>query len=173
MSTIWSLQRISASSKYISGCLGEVFLKSFDLLILKLQKKAIHSGRAQSGLSQKYAFIKKSTIFTQSLRNFVKIRYTWGPYFDKLSQWLSKNCGFFNKSIFLPKSGFAWFRLYSILHYKVRYVRMYAIFCVAVAVCKDDGHHDPWGKSPMMRQQDHHSALFCSTWIFLMSTLLT
>ena len=27
-------------------------------------------------LSQKYAFIKKSTIFTQSLRNFVKIRYS-------------------------------------------------------------------------------------------------
>ena len=65
----------------------------------------LHSGRAQSGLSQKYAFIKKSTIFTQSLRNFVKIRYTWGPYFDKVSQWLGKNCGFFNKSIFLAKSG--------------------------------------------------------------------
>ena len=65
----------------------------------------IHSGRAQSGLSQKYAFIKKSTIFTQSLRNFVKIRYTWGPYFDKVSQWFGKNCGFFNKSIFLAKSG--------------------------------------------------------------------
>ena len=28
----------------------------------------------ESILSQKYAFIKKSTIFTQSLRNFVKMR---------------------------------------------------------------------------------------------------
>ena len=30
-------------------------------------------------------------------------------------------------------------------------LRTYAILCVAVAVYKDDGHHDPWGKSPMMR----------------------
>ena len=28
-------------------------------------------------LSQKYAFIKKSTIFTQSLRNFVKMRSSY------------------------------------------------------------------------------------------------
>ena len=34
---------------------------------------------------QKYAFIKKSSIFAQSLRNFVKIRYSWVPYFDKVS----------------------------------------------------------------------------------------
>ena len=30
----------------------------------------------ESGLSQKYAFIKKSTIFTLSLRNLVKIMYS-------------------------------------------------------------------------------------------------
>ena len=51
----------------------------------------------------KYAFIKKSTIFTQTLRNFVKIRYPWVSYFDKVSLWLDKNCGFSSKSIFLPK----------------------------------------------------------------------
>ena len=72
----------------------------------------LQSEPCKSGLRQKYAFIKKSTIFTQSLRKFVKVRYSWGPYFDKVSRWLGKNCRFFNKSIFLPKSGFAWFRLY-------------------------------------------------------------
>ena len=54
-----------------------------------------------------YACIKKSTIFTQSLRNLVKIMYSWVAYFNQVSQWLSKNCGFFNKSIFLPQSGFS------------------------------------------------------------------
>ena len=34
---------------------------------------------------QKYAFIKKSTIFTQSLRNFVKMWYSWVPHFPKIS----------------------------------------------------------------------------------------
>ena len=61
----------------------------------------------ESGLSQKYAFIKKSTIFTQSLRNLVKIRYSWVAYLPQVSQWLGKNCGFFNKSIFLAQSGFS------------------------------------------------------------------
>ena len=49
----------------------------------------------------KYAFIEKSSIFTQSLRNSVKIRNSWLPYFDQVSSWLDKNCRFFNKSIFL------------------------------------------------------------------------
>ena len=50
-----------------------------------------------------YAFTKKSTIFTQSLRNFVKINYPWVPYFEKVSLWLDKNCGFLNKSICCSK----------------------------------------------------------------------
>ena len=48
-----------------------------------------------------YVFIKKSTIFIQSLWNLVEISYSWVPYFSKVSQWLGKNCGFFNKCIFL------------------------------------------------------------------------
>ena len=37
--------------------------------------KELHCVPGESILCQKYAFIKKSTIFTQSLRNFVKMRY--------------------------------------------------------------------------------------------------
>ena len=39
----------------------------------------------KSLLAQKYAFTKKSTIFTQSLRNLAKIIYTWVGYFDQVS----------------------------------------------------------------------------------------
>ena len=34
---------------------------------------------------KKYAFIKKSTISTKSLRNFAKMTPSWLPYFDKVS----------------------------------------------------------------------------------------
>ena len=61
----------------------------------------LHCVPGVSGLGQKYAFIKKSIIFTRSLRNFVKMRPSCVPSFVKVSQWLSKNCGIFNKSIFL------------------------------------------------------------------------
>ena len=36
----------------------------------------VHSVSGESILCQKYAFIKKSTIFTQSLRNFVNMWYS-------------------------------------------------------------------------------------------------
>ena len=72
----------------------------------------LQCGPHQFRLKQKYAFIKNSTIFTQSLQNFVTIRYSWVPYCDKVSQWLGKNCGFFNKSIFLLESKLAWPTLY-------------------------------------------------------------
>ena len=36
----------------------------------------IQCGKCESGLTQKYACIKKSKNFTQSLRNFVKMRYS-------------------------------------------------------------------------------------------------
>ena len=36
----------------------------------------LHCVPGESILCHKYAFIKKSTIFTQSLRNFVKMRYS-------------------------------------------------------------------------------------------------
>ena len=39
----------------------------------------------KSLLAQKYAFTKKSTIFTQSLRNLAKIIYTSVGYFDQVS----------------------------------------------------------------------------------------
>ena len=32
-----------------------------------------------------YAFIKKSTILTQSLLKIFRMRYSWGPHFDKVS----------------------------------------------------------------------------------------
>ena len=38
----------------------------------------------ESKLSQKYAFNKKSTIFTQSLQNFDKTGYALVPYLDKV-----------------------------------------------------------------------------------------
>ena len=74
---------------------------------------ALQACYGESGLGQKYAFIKKSTIFTQSLRNLVKIRYSWVAYLPQVSQWLGKNCGFFNKSIFLAQSGFSVACLYN------------------------------------------------------------
>ena len=37
----------------------------------------LHFVPVESGLGQKYAFIKKSTIFIRSLRNFDKRRYSW------------------------------------------------------------------------------------------------
>ena len=37
---------------------------------------SIQSGEGELRLSQKYAFIKKSTIFTKSIRNFVKKKGT-------------------------------------------------------------------------------------------------
>ena len=68
------------------------------------RKWIIRCGSKKRTLNQKlffYAFSKKSTIFIQSLRNLVKIRYSWVPYFDRISKWLGKNWGIFNKSIFL------------------------------------------------------------------------
>ena len=64
----------------------------------------IHCGIGECGLDQKYAFIKKSTIFTQLLRNFVKIRYSCVPRFDKVSLWSGKNCGFFNVKVYFRLS---------------------------------------------------------------------
>ena len=45
----------------------------------------LHCVPGESILCHKYAFIKKSTIFTQSLRNFVKMRYSWVPHIHKIS----------------------------------------------------------------------------------------
>ena len=69
-------------------------------------------GLGESGLTQKYTFNKKSTIFAQSLWNFVKMIIWWGQYFDQVSYKLGKNCGFFNKSTFQQVSDFFWTRLY-------------------------------------------------------------
>ena len=67
-------------------------------------------------LAQKYTIDKKSTIFIQSLWNLVKIRYSWVAYLNIVLQWLGKNCGFFNKSIFLAQSGFSVACLYDFHH---------------------------------------------------------
>ena len=54
-----------------------------------------------SGLSQKYAFIRKSTIFTQSLRNFVKKgTHEDLMYFDKVSYDWVKIVDFLLKAYF-------------------------------------------------------------------------
>ena len=47
--------------------------------------KFIQTGIGETGLTQKYAFIKKSTFFMQSLQNFDKIRYSRVLFFVKVS----------------------------------------------------------------------------------------
>ena len=108
---VWRLPR--KSQKYLIGVVVTFhnlwkkqygsFLR-FKLIILNIE----HACRGEFGLAQKCAFIKKFTIFTQFLRNFVKIRYSYVPHFDKVSLWLGKNCEFFNKSIFLVESAFSY-----------------------------------------------------------------
>ena len=51
-------------------------------------------------VAPKYAFIKKSTIFSQFLWDLVKMTTLWVGHFDQVSNKLEKNCGYFNKSIF-------------------------------------------------------------------------
>ena len=53
--------------------------------IVSSQSNTIPGVAPKSLLAQKYAFTKKSTIFTQSLRNLAKIIYTWVGYFDQVS----------------------------------------------------------------------------------------
>ena len=72
----------------------------------------IKSGAKKIGHILKCAFNKKSTIFAQSLWNFVKMIIWWGQYFDQVSYKLGKNCGFFNKSSFQHVSDFFCTRLY-------------------------------------------------------------
>ena len=60
----------------------------------------------KSELAQKYAFNKKSTIFTQLFWDLAKMMYSWVGYFDQVSLWLGRNCGFFNKSIFMGQMPF-------------------------------------------------------------------
>ena len=52
---------------------------------LKYALVFVQTGIGECGLDQKCTFIKKSTIFTQLLRNFVKIWYSCVPHFDKVS----------------------------------------------------------------------------------------
>ena len=47
-------------------------------------RSPVQTGIGETGLTQKYAFIKTSTIFNQSLKNFDKIRYSWVPYYVKV-----------------------------------------------------------------------------------------
>ena len=51
-----------------------------------------------------YAFIKKSTFFTQWLWNSVKIKYSWVLDFDRVSWSLGKKCRFLIKTYVLWKS---------------------------------------------------------------------
>ena len=56
----------------------------FEIFSWKLFKQ-LHCVSGESILWKKYVFIEKSKIFTQSLRNFVKMRSIWVPHFDKIS----------------------------------------------------------------------------------------
>ena len=51
-------------------------------------------------LAQKWAFIEKSTIFTQSLWNSVKIANSWVDKIALISTWLSQNCIILGQSLF-------------------------------------------------------------------------
>ena len=44
------------------------------------QSLPLQSGEGKCRLSQKYAFINKSKVFTRSLRNFAKIGYLQVPF---------------------------------------------------------------------------------------------
>ena len=64
--------------------------------------------------------LKKSTIFTQSLRKLLKMWYSWLPHIHQFSQWLRKSCGFVNKSMFLGYSQIRCHILYDFLKcYKI------------------------------------------------------
>ena len=52
----------------------------------------------ENGYLIKNTLLLKNPQFLSNL--FVKIRYSRGPYYDKVSQWLGKNCGFFIKGYF-------------------------------------------------------------------------
>ena len=56
--------------------------------------------------ARKYAIIKKSTIFSQSLWNLVKMSDSWVGHGGQVSLWLGKNCGFFIKNIFMGQMPF-------------------------------------------------------------------
>ena len=68
-------QGIGSSAVINKGTIGKITKKDI----------CIQCVTVESGLGQKYAFTKKSTILIQSLQNFDKRRYSWGPYFDKVS----------------------------------------------------------------------------------------
>ena len=71
-------------------------------------KKYIQCVTVVSGLGQKCAFTKKSTIFTRSLQNFVKMWSSWVPSFVKISSLLDENCGFKIRAYFQTCAIFCW-----------------------------------------------------------------
>ena len=63
--------------------------------------------------------LKNPQFLPNQYETLSKKRYLWVPYFDKVLQWSGKNCGFFNKSIFLRKSKFPFATLYFVYFFGV------------------------------------------------------
>ena len=83
-SNSWQQQNFqSADDK--SELIGHEVLETTDVRIFFVFFKMLRCGPKKMTVNQNYAFIKNSTIFTQSLWNSVKIRYSWVTYFDRAS----------------------------------------------------------------------------------------
>ena len=76
-------------------------LQTFDIEIIVQMKYSMVQQNWPPG--QKYAINKKFTIFTQFLWHFAKMTISWAGHFDKVSQKLGKNYGFFINSAFLSR----------------------------------------------------------------------
>ena len=82
----------------------------------------MHYGKnIQFGLRQKYAFIKNSTIFTQSFRNLVKM-------------WIV-NCGFYKKHIFFSVWILLGHTIYKRSSIKPRYFKIEPLICPKELKC--------------------------------------
>ena len=92
------------SSRFIHWVLNSISHKIFcdsPQFTWRLQKcPRVQTCRGESGLTQKYTLILKITIFTQSLRNLVKMSNWWAPHFEQVWKWLGKNHGFKKKHIY-------------------------------------------------------------------------
>ena len=95
-------------------------------MIKYAQKKLdLKTDRKKMALALKCSINKKSTMFGQTLWNFVKLILAWVGQIGKVSSKLDKNCGFFINRQFLSQCHF--FRSVStMLYIKISKIRSYA-----------------------------------------------
>ena len=88
------------------------FVENHGLIKWQNLWKAYRVAKGNLDFLKNMLLLKNPQFLPNQYETLSKKKYLWVPYFGKVSQWSGINCGFFNKSIFLRKSTFAFATLY-------------------------------------------------------------